>query len=181
MRWGTFCGPNLWRPGATRPSRGHGNSRGSPAILARGTLGRILGLRSARRGRGAMTAQRSVLTPAGLRTWAIIVTIIAALAFCVVYYIFITTSAGQRVDEIAFDGSALGRTRLWRFADPILDVVSVGFVVLVLVGTATVAILRQRSLLIVQVGIVMGGANIATQLFKRSEERRVGRGGRAWG
>src|SRR5690625_6085675 len=118
-----------------------------------------------------MTAQKSVLTPAGLRTRAIIVTIIAALAFCVVYYIFITTSSGQRVDEIAFDGSALGRTRLWRFADPILDVVSVGFVVLVLVGTATVAILRQRWLLIVQVGIVMGGANIATQLFKYFVDR----------
>lgn len=118
-----------------------------------------------------MTTEKSVLTPAGLRTRAIIVTIIAALAFCVVYYIFITTASGQRVDEIAFDGSALGRTRLWRFADPILDVVSVGFVVLVLLGTATVAILRQRWLLIVQVGVVMGGANIATQLFKYFVDR----------
>src|SRR5690625_7383982 len=123
MRWGTFCGPNLWRPGATRPSRGHGNSRGSPAILARGTLGRILVLRSARRGRGAMSAQKSVLTPAGLRTSAIIVTIVAARAFCVVFDMFIASSSGQRVDEIAFYGLARGRTRLWRFADPILEVV----------------------------------------------------------
>lgn len=92
-------------------------------------------------------------------------------AFFAVFRIFVTTAAGQRVDEIAFQGSALGRTELWRFADPILDVVSISFVVLVIIIAATVAILRQRWLLIVQVGIVMGGANIATQLFKKLVER----------
>ena len=115
--------------------------------------------------------RKSRIAPTNLRLRALTVAAIGALAAYAMYYFFVTTAAGQRVDEIAYDGSALGRTRLWRFADPILDVVSIGFVVLVLVIAATVAIWRQRWLLIVQVAIVMGGANIATQLFKHFVSR----------
>src|SRR5690625_1131541 len=106
--------------------------------------------------------RKSRIAPTNLRLRALTLAAIGALAAYAMYYFFVTTAAGQRVDEIAYDGSALGRTRLWRFADPILDVVSIGFVVLVLVGTATVAILLQRWLLIVHVGYVCRWANIAT-------------------
>src|SRR5690625_7069191 len=115
--------------------------------------------------------RKSRIAPTNLRLRALTLAAIGALAAYAMYYFFVTPAAGQRVDEVAYDGSALGRTRLWRFADPILDVVSIGFVVLVLVIAATVAIWRQRWLLIVQVGIVMGGANIATQLFKYFVDR----------
>jgi|SRR5690625_1252324 len=106
-----------------------------------------------------------------LRWTALAYAVIGSAAFLAVFRLFVTTTAGQRVDEVAFQGSALGRTALWRFADPILDVVSISFVALVIIVAATVALLRQRWLLIVQVGIVMGGANIATQLFKKLVER----------
>ncbi|HLS03135.1 MAG TPA: phosphatase PAP2 family protein [Actinomycetales bacterium] len=107
----------------------------------------------------------------GLRIGAGALAGLSALVFGVICWIFLTTATGQRIDEIAFDGSALGRTKLWRFADPVLDVVSIGFVVLVLIIAATVAILRQRWLLIVQVGIVLVGANFTTQLLKRLVDR----------
>lgn len=116
-------------------------------------------------------AARAALSVRSLRITALTYVLVGVLAFLAVFRIFVTTAPGQRVDEIAFYGSALGRTQLWRFADPILDVVSVGFVALVIIFAATVAILRQRWLLIVQVGIVMGGANIATQLFKMLADR----------
>lgn len=108
-----------------------------------------------------------------------------AVAFLVIYQLFVRTAAGQRVDEVAFAGSDLGRISLWRFAAPILDVVSLGFVVLVIVFSATVAILRQRWILIAQVTIVMGGTNTATQLFKKLVPRPdldvVGSVGPSWG
>lgn len=114
-----------------------------------------------------MTGVGEAISGRALRLTALAYAVVGALGFYAVWRIFVESAAGQRVDEIAFQGSALGRNALWRFADPILDVVSIGFVALVIIFAATVAILRQRWLLIVQVGIVMGGANIATQLFKK--------------
>lgn len=114
-----------------------------------------------------MTGVSEAISGRALRFTALAYAVVGTLGFYAVWRIFVETAAGQRVDEIAFQGSALGRNALWRFADPILDVVSIGFVALVIIFAATVAILRQRWLLIVQVGIVMGGANIATQLFKK--------------
>lgn len=120
-----------------------------------------------------------------LRLIAVSYALIGGAAFYGVYHLFVRTAAGQRVDEIAFAGSELGRTSLWRFAAPILDVVSLGFVILVIIISATVAILRQRWLLITQVAIVMGGTNIATQVLKRVLPRPdldvTGTVGPAWG
>lgn len=83
------------------------------------------------------------------------------------YYVFVLTAAGQRVDQTAHDGSEFGRGRLTQLARPVLEVVSVGFIVAVLAATITVAFLRRRWRLTLQVAIVLGGANLATQILKK--------------
>lgn len=80
---------------------------------------------------------------------------------------FVDTQRGQLLDNTAFRGSEIGRSTLWTTAQPVLDVVSVSFVVIV-VGLATVmAIVRRRWLRIVQIAVLVGGANLTTQILKR--------------
>lgn len=103
--------------------------------------------------------------------WAAGFAAFCAAAMIGVYWFFVRTAGGQRLDETAFDGSKLGRTRLWRLADPVLDVVSVSFVAAVLVLTIVIAILRRRWVLILQVAVILGAGNLITQVLKRALER----------
>src|SRR5690606_41841670 len=73
------------------------------------------------------------------------------------------TLAGQRVDHAAYAGAGRGQTRLWQVAERVLDVVSVGFVLGVLVAAMLIAVLRRRWGLAVQVAVLMAGANPTTR------------------
>lgn len=83
------------------------------------------------------------------------------------WWYFVTTRAGQRIDNAAFEGAEIGQSTLWRAAEPVLDIVSVPFIVVVLGAAALIAILRQRWLLALQVAVLVGGANLTTQVLKR--------------
>ncbi|SDU34824.1 phosphatase PAP2 family protein [Jiangella alkaliphila] len=80
---------------------------------------------------------------------------------------FVDTAVGQRIDQVAYRGSGIGRSTLWSGAEQVLDVVSVPFVVVVLGAVALIALLRQRWLLALQVIVLVGGANLTTQVLKR--------------
>lgn len=79
---------------------------------------------------------------------------------------FVGTTEGQLLDTTAFRGSEIGRSTLWRAAEPVLDVIDIPFVVVVLGAVAAIAVLRNRWLLAIQVAVLVGGANITTQLLK---------------
>ncbi|TDC56674.1 phosphatase PAP2 family protein [Jiangella ureilytica] len=81
---------------------------------------------------------------------------------------FVDTAVGQRIDQVAFRGSGIGRSTLWSGAEQVLDIVSVPFVVVVLGAAALIALLRQRWLLALQVIVLVGGANLTTQVLKRT-------------
>lgn len=103
---------------------------------------------------------------AARRAVGLLLSALAAAAVVGVWWFFVTTPGGQRIDEIAFLGSRIGRSRLDGGARTVLDVVSVPFLVLVLVVAAAVALLRRRLSLAVAVAAVVGGANVTTQLLK---------------
>jgi membrane-associated phospholipid phosphatase len=92
--------------------------------------------------------------------------IVGALATWLTWRYFVGTWEGQRVDNASFVGAEIGQNVLWRAAEPILDVVSVSFVVLVLAAAALIAIMRRRWLLALQVTVLVGGANVTTQALK---------------
>jgi membrane-associated phospholipid phosphatase len=79
---------------------------------------------------------------------------------------FVATATGQRIDNTALRGSAIGRGTLWEWVEPVLNIVSVPFIVAVLGATALTALVRRRPLLALQVIILVGGANLTTQLLK---------------
>ncbi|WP_244243669.1 phosphatase PAP2 family protein [Cellulomonas shaoxiangyii] len=99
------------------------------------------------------------------------VALASALAVAVLWRVFVVTWAGQRVEDAAFDGARYGQGRLWAVAEPVLDVVSVGFVGAVLLASVLIAAVRRRWSLAVQVAVLVGGANLTTQGVKRLLER----------
>ena len=90
----------------------------------------------------------------------------AATGIWLLWRLFVDTAGGQRVDQAVFEGAAYGRTRLWQVAQPVLDLISVPFLALVLLGTVLIAIGRRRWGLAVQVALLVGGANLTTQVLK---------------
>lgn len=81
---------------------------------------------------------------------------------------FVDTYEGQLVDDASLRGSVIGQNLLWRAAEPVLDVVSVSFVVLVLAAAALIAVMRRRWFLAIQVAVLVGGANLTTQALKHT-------------
>jgi membrane-associated phospholipid phosphatase len=92
--------------------------------------------------------------------------VVSGLGVVLIWRIFVAGAPGQRVDQAVFDGARYGRSRLWDLAQPVLDGISVPYVALVLVGAVLIAALRRRWGLAVQVALLMGGANLTTQLLK---------------
>ncbi|GIG23541.1 hypothetical protein Cch01nite_42650 [Cellulomonas chitinilytica] len=80
--------------------------------------------------------------------------------------VFVNTRAGQLVETAALDGAEYGQTQLWKVAERVLDVVSVGFIAAVLIAAMLIAVLRRRWELAVQVAVLMVGANLTTRFLK---------------
>lgn len=89
-----------------------------------------------------------------------------ALAFGAVYWVGVRTMTGQLVDEAALRGATFGQGTLWRLVAPALAMISQGFVVIGGVMIAGIALVRRRLMLLVEMAIVVGGANLSTQLLK---------------
>ncbi|GAB6936999.1 phosphatase PAP2 family protein [Isoptericola variabilis] len=113
--------------------------------------------------RGARTVREARTAP---RVVAGAVAVLAVLGVWLTYRFFVGTTAGQRVDELAFGGATYGQGRLWRVAEPVLDVVSVAFVVAGVAVAILVALVRRRWVLALQVAVLVGGANVTTQVLK---------------
>jgi len=102
----------------------------------------------------------------GAQVTAAVVALVAAFGVWATYRVFVTTVPGQRLDELARDGALYGQDSLWQVAEPVLDVVSVSFVVLGVGVAMAVALVRRRWVLALQVAVLVGGANLTTQVLK---------------
>ncbi|GEL95307.1 phosphatase PAP2 family protein [Cellulomonas composti] len=104
------------------------------------------------------------------RWGVVVVSLLVALASAVgvwaLWRLFVTTTDGQIVEQAVMAGSAYGRNRLWQVAEPVLEVISVVALAAVLSVAMIIAVARRRWELAVQVAVVMGGANLTTQVLK---------------
>ncbi|SDB95735.1 PAP2 superfamily protein [Sanguibacter gelidistatuariae] len=126
------------------------------------------------------TPPTAYAVPVRPRILALLVAIAAAVATIAVWRGFVGTHLGQVVEEITYDGALYGRTRLWTLAEPLLDVVSVSFVVLGTIVAMGVALVRRRWSLAAQVAVVMVGSNVSTQLLKNYVFDRADLGTESW-
>lgn len=94
------------------------------------------------------------------------VALLAAAGVWALWRGFVVGRTGRLLEAAALTGAEYGRNRLWQVAEPVLDVISVPFIAVVVVSAMVLAVLRRRALLAVQVALVVGGANLTTQLLK---------------
>ncbi|ROS25955.1 PAP2 superfamily protein [Cellulomonas sp. PhB150] len=104
--------------------------------------------------------------PVPLVAVSAVVTVVSVVGVYVLWRVFVDTYAGQSVDQAAIEGAAYGQTQLWRVAEKVLDVVSVGLIAAVLLGAVVIAVVRRRWELAVQAAVVMIGANLTTRVLK---------------
>jgi membrane-associated phospholipid phosphatase len=108
-------------------------------------------------------------TPAGTArrvAGALLVAAVAAAGIWATWRVFVGTEHGQAVDQSSLDGAHIGQNRLWEVAEPVLDVVSVGFIAAAIVACAVIAFVRRRwGLALVAAGVLVG-ANVTTRALK---------------
>lgn len=102
----------------------------------------------------------------GPRVVAALLALVAGVGVHLSWQFFVATAAGQRVDGLAFAGAQHGQHRLWTLAEPLLDVVSVSFVVLGILAAMTICLVRRRWVLAAQVAVLIAGSNATTQVLK---------------
>jgi membrane-associated phospholipid phosphatase len=96
----------------------------------------------------------------------IVVATCSAVGVWVMWRVFVDTWAGQRVEAATLQGARYGQNRLWHVAEPVLSVVSVGFIAAAVLVAVLIAVVRRRWMLAAQVGVIMAGANLTTELLK---------------
>jgi membrane-associated phospholipid phosphatase len=97
---------------------------------------------------------------------ALLVAVVAAAGIGVTWRVFVGTEHGQAVDQASLDGAHIGQNRLWEVAEPVLDVVSVGFIAAAVVACAVIAFVRRRWGLALVAAGVLAGANVTTRVLK---------------
>ena len=100
------------------------------------------------------------------RAPAVVVALIAAAGVVACHAFFVGTATGQALDEAALAGAEIGPDSLWNVAGPVLEIVSVPFLVAVGVTAIAMAAVRRRPMVAWQVVVLMLGANLTTQLLK---------------
>jgi len=101
------------------------------------------------------------------RLLAALVTVLGAVGVHMMWEFFVNTAVGQRIDRAAFEGAAaFEQGRLWQVAEPVLNVVSYALVIGGAVVAVLIAVLRRRVLLAIQMFVLVGAANLTTQLVK---------------
>ncbi len=99
--------------------------------------------------------------------WTVLVALVAALGVVGCWRLFVATEHGQAVDQASLEGAHIGQGRLWQVAEPVLDVVSVGFIVGAVLFCGAIALIRRRWSLAIAATLVLGGANLTTQFLKK--------------
>lgn len=97
--------------------------------------------------------------------------LLALAALCVVltvalYVLFVRTRFGQRIDHAALEGRASLSDESVDNADDLLRTIDIASVAILGGGVVLVAVLRARFLLAAAAAVLIGGANITTQVLK---------------
>ncbi|PFG20654.1 PAP2 superfamily protein [Serinibacter salmoneus] len=85
--------------------------------------------------------------------------------------VFVNTTPGQWVEQVALRGSELGRESVQPLTRFVLGLVSVPFLLAGAAACAAVALVRRRWGDAIRVAVIVGGANLTTQVLKDVIER----------
>lgn len=147
-----------------------------PPELPQPSQGRVVGTTKGYTPPDGGSDQRTATELPGLRTRyqpRLVPRVVAALVAVVglwgvwaTWNTFVASERGQHADQLALEGAARGQGVLWDLAEPVLGVVSNSFIGLGLAVAVVLALVRGRWWLAAQVAILVGGANLTTQVLK---------------
>ncbi|MGS2615334.1 phosphatase PAP2 family protein [Micromonospora sp. LZ34] len=103
--------------------------------------------------------------------WLVVLAIVQAAAFLVVWRIAVHTGVGQWVDTVALTGNRIGQDRIDEPVDRILNAMSVVSLVVTTAVIGFIALIRGRIALAVTATLLIVGANVTTQLLKHGLDR----------
>lgn len=103
---------------------------------------------------------------AGLVGWLTVVGAAHALALFAVFRLFVETRRGQYVEAVALTGNTIGQHRIADLVQDVLNVISIASLVVAIIVIGFIALARRRVLLAIAAVLLVGGANLTTQLLK---------------
>lgn len=98
--------------------------------------------------------------------WLVLLAVVQVAAFLALWRFALHTEYGQWLDTVALTGNRIGQDRI---EEPVSRVLNAMSVVSLLVATAVIgfiAVIRGRFALAIMATVLIGGANISTQLLK---------------
>ena len=105
-------------------------------------------------------------SPVFLSTALIVIAVVETALFVALFQFFALTVRGQALDTIALASNSLGQGRLGHPVNTVLDAISLVAVVIAACVVVFIALIRQRFALAVTSVVLIGGANLTTELLK---------------
>ncbi|MEQ7127831.1 phosphatase PAP2 family protein [Actinopolymorpha sp. B11F2] len=103
-----------------------------------------------------------------LAVWLVLLAFAQVGALAVIWWVFVRTAGGQTLDAVALLGRSIGQTRVDGLVTRALNTITVVSVIAATVTIGFVALARRRYRLAVVATLLIVGANVTTQLLKRS-------------
>lgn len=104
--------------------------------------------------------------PVGLAVWLALSVVAQAAALHAVVHFFVRTARGQGLDTMVLAANRIGQARIDEVVTTILTVVSTASLVAATVMVGFIAVARRRFAVAVAALLLIGGANVTTQLLK---------------
>ncbi|MFB9185578.1 phosphatase PAP2 family protein [Dactylosporangium sucinum] len=104
--------------------------------------------------------------PIGLAAWLLLAAVASAAGFVEVWRFFVEGLHGQQLDYVAISGNSIGRTRIEGVVSNTLNGISVLSLTVATGVIGFIALARRRVALAVGAVLLIGGANLTTQLLK---------------
>jgi membrane-associated phospholipid phosphatase len=105
--------------------------------------------------------------PIGLVLWLVALATAEVAALWAVWRFFVRTAHGQLLDTIALTGTAIGRARVEDEVGLVLNGISLASLAVATAVVGFIALVRRRFALAAGALLLIGGANVTTQLLKQ--------------
>jgi len=104
--------------------------------------------------------------PVGLALWLLVLAAAEAFGFSQVWQVFVQSEHGQLLDYVAITGNSIGRARVEHVVDTTLNAISIVSLSAATVVIGFIALIRRRVALAFGAVLLIGGANVTTQVLK---------------
>ncbi|MFG2044172.1 phosphatase PAP2 family protein [Dactylosporangium sp. NPDC048998] len=104
--------------------------------------------------------------PVGLALWLLFVAALEAAGAVAVWRFFVGTEHGQLLDYVAITGNSIGRSRVETLVHNTLNGISIVSLTAATIAIGFIALARRRVALAVGAVLLIGGANVTTQVLK---------------